>query len=140
MDTGEVVALDKARRGAAAPVTEKPLSELSNYELIAKYLATLDEAKVSRTARKYGITEAEVARRLWPRFQLNSMLGETTLVAQGRPPRLGGYRPPSDAWVPDWPARLALACSVLLVGLAIVVVLGLLRRKPKSATGADHAT
>jgi hypothetical protein len=44
---------------------------------------------------------------------------------------------PTNVRVPNWPGRLALAASVLLAGFAIVIALGLLRRKPKK-TGEPH--
>jgi hypothetical protein len=49
---------------------------------------------------------------------------------QRRPGEVAVPGPPEEVSVPNWPARLTLAGSELLVGLAIVVVLSLFRRRP----------
>jgi hypothetical protein len=64
---------------------------------------------------------------------LDSVVANVVWEAKSGRRRIDTYAAPADAWVPNWPARLALACSILLASLAIVVVLGLLRRKPKKA-------
>ena len=69
---------------------------------------------------------------------LDSLVANAVWDAAGRR-RTAMYAVPTDAWVPNWPARLALTCSELLVGFALVIVLGLLRRKPKKTGETDHA-
>ena len=68
------------------------------------------------------------------RQRLDSVMAVAIQDAKTGRRRTSVYAAPADASTPDWPARLASAGSGLLAGFAIVIVLGLLRRKPKKAT------
>lgn len=71
---------------------------------------------------------------------LDSVMAVAVQDAKTGRRRIGVYAAPTDVWTPDWLARLTLAGSELLAGFAIVIVLGLLCRKPKRAGENDHAT
>jgi len=112
-----------------------------------------DSARVARTAQKYDITEDEVVTRLLIRdsavvrkaelldvspaevvdmtLRLDSLLNERFEMASAALRELDEHLAAGGILAPNWTARLALACSELLVGCAAVVVLGLLRRKPR---------
>ena len=117
-----------------------------------------DSARVVYTARKYHVTEDSVMNGVVENLPSDSEI-TSFAVRCGRTPagvvdfatRLNSvvdaacwdvssgrriadtYSPPEgrSVSVPNWPAKLALAGSELLAGLALVIVLGLFRRKPK---------
>jgi hypothetical protein len=75
---------------------------------------------------------------VWGR-RLDSLVAAVAWEAKSGRRRVNAYVVPADIWTPDWPARVALAAGELLAGFAVVIVLGLMRRKPRKIGETDHA-
>jgi hypothetical protein len=69
----------------------------------------------------------------------DSVMADAVWDARAGRRRTAVYAAPTDAWVPNWPARLALAGSELLAGFALVIVLSFFRRKHRETSESDHA-
>jgi hypothetical protein len=90
-----------------------PLAKLTDRELILAY-----EAKRLDTMSRH----------------LDAVMADVVWDAKSGRRKADISTAPADVWAPDWPARLTLAASELLAGLAIVIVLGLFRRKPRQTS------
>lgn len=126
------------------------------------YFTNPESASVEFTARKYGISNDEVIHRLLLRdatvtrkaerlrlspstilamtLRLDSLIQSATWNDDRTARRIDAYRP-SESWhaVRDWPARLAIAAGVLLIGAAVLIVLGFFRRRT-AKNRTDSAT